>query len=224
MPQLKGLIFDLDGTLLDSAPDLRQALNLTLAAHGRRPLTLEEATRLTGDGMLPMLSRAFAMTGKPIPDSESYIRFQEFITHYRKQKADPSQIYPHVIDSLKHFKKRGVAMGVCTNKQEASTIRLLEDLNIQNYFGFVAGGDTFPVHKPHPDHVRGVMQALKLSPANCVMVGDGSNDVRAAQGAGIPCILVTQGYGIDVEDLGAEAIIASFAELPTALQKLGFAI
>ncbi|MDX2028631.1 MAG: HAD-IA family hydrolase [Alphaproteobacteria bacterium] len=222
MVRLQGLIFDLDGTLLDSAPDLRQALNQTLRAHKRRDLTLDEVKHMVGDGMLPLLSRAFAATGGPISDAEAYLRFQEFLLHYRDQKPDPAQIYPGGKETLEHYHKAGVKLGICTNKHEASTIRLLEELNLKHYFTFIAGGDTFLVHKPHPDHVRGVIEGLSVPVANCVMIGDGRNDVLAAQGAGIPCLAVTHGYGEDYGHLDADGLISGFNELPRALEKLGF--
>jgi phosphoglycolate phosphatase len=222
MPRLQGLIFDLDGTLVDSAPDLRQALNATLAAQKRRDLTLNEVKIMVGDGMLTTLQRAFAATGDALSPDESYRQFQTFVGHYRAQTADSAQIYPHVRETLDAFKGEGVKLGICTNKQEASTNRLLEELDLARYFAFVAGGDTFPTHKPHPDHVKGVIEKLGVPAADCVMVGDSVNDVRAAQGAGIPCLVVTQGYGVDVAGLGADGLINDFTGLRDALRKLGF--
>jgi phosphoglycolate phosphatase len=221
MPRLEGLIFDLDGTLLDSAPDLRQALNATMKAHGRRELTLEEVTGMTGDGMLPMLSRAFKATGKPVSDQDAYASFQTFITHYRALPPDQSQIYPLGRETLETFSNKGIALGLCTNKQEAATRQLLEGLDLLRYFGFIAGGDTFQVHKPHPDHIKGVIEGLDVSLKGCVMIGDGPNDVHAAQGAGIPCLAVTHGYG-GFEVLKADGMISGFSELPDALRRLEF--
>ena len=100
MPILQGLIFDLDGTLMDSAPDLRHALNQTLRAYGRRDVTLEETEHMVGDGMLTLLARAFAATGEAIDSAKSYAYFQEFIGYYRNQKPDPAQIYPHAVETL----------------------------------------------------------------------------------------------------------------------------
>ncbi len=224
MPLLQGLIFDLDGTLVDSAPDLRQALNLMLAQFGRRPLALDEVEGMTGDGMLPMVHRAFAATGEALPDTQSYERFQVFIAHYRSQKPDASQIYPGVMEALARFHAAGVRLGVCTNKQEAATLRLLEGLDLKRLFTFVAGGDTFTVHKPNPGHVNGVIEKLGVPAGGCVMIGDSVNDVLAAHGAGIPCVVVTAGYGQAPETLGADKLIRGFAELTAALETLGFTI
>jgi phosphoglycolate phosphatase len=177
---------------------------------------------MVGDGMLTLLTRAFAMTGEAINDSESYVRFQEFIAHYRGLRPDPAQIYPHAVETLEHFHAKGVKLGICTNKQEAATINLLEALDLKKYFSFIAGGDTFTVHKPNPGHVTGVIEKLGVAKAQCVMVGDGPNDVVAARGAGIPCLVVTHGYGGDFSQLDATALIEDFKELSAALHKLGF--
>ncbi|MFY9288036.1 MAG: HAD-IA family hydrolase [Alphaproteobacteria bacterium] len=222
MPLLQGLIFDLDGTLLDSAPDLCQALNLTLKDHNHGELTLDEVKDMTGDGMLPMLGRAFAATGERITEANSYKLFQEFIQHYRTLKPDPSQLYPGTVEMLEKYHAKGVKLGICTNKQEAATHRLIADLNLTPYFTFIAGGDTYPTHKPHPDHVRGVIAELRVPAMQCVMIGDSRNDVLAAKGAGIPCIGITHGYGIALDQLGANLLISGFNELPQALDSLGF--
>lgn len=224
MPPLQGLIFDLDGTLIDSAPDLRQALNATLKTHGRKSLPLETIKGFTGDGMMPMIARAFAATGTPLPESETYKVFQQFITHYRNLGPDPEQVFAGAVEAIMDFRKSGVKIGICTNKQELATTQLLEDLGINPLFDFVAGGDTFPVHKPHPDHVRGVISRLGVPTENCVMVGDGPNDVNAAHAAGIPCIVVTHGYSQDYDRLGGDVLIGGFGELSAALTKLGFSV
>ena len=224
MPKLQGLIFDLDGTLVDSAPDLRHALNLTLKAHGRRELTMAEVTPLLGDGMLPMLSRAFAMTGKSIPDTESFTHFQEFITHYRTLPPLPEQIYPQGTETLKKYKDAGIALGLCTNKQETATLRVLDGLGLLPLFDFVAGGDTFPLHKPNPAHVTGVIERLGVPASSCAMIGDSTNDVLAAHGAGIPCLVVTHGYGMNLDELGGDALISGFNQLEAALTKLGYTL
>jgi phosphoglycolate phosphatase len=222
MPKLQGLIFDLDGTLVDSAPDLRHAINKTLIEQGRRGLALEELQSFLGDGMMTMLQRAFAATGPVLSEDEAYRLFQDFIAYYRGQKPDLGQIYPYVRETLDVFLQEGVKFGLCTNKQEASTLRLMDELELMHYFTFIAGGDTFPVHKPHPGHVKGVIEKLQVPAESCVMIGDSTNDVLAAKGAGIRSLVVTHGYGIDVGELGADGLIGGFNELHAALRGLGF--
>jgi phosphoglycolate phosphatase len=224
MPPLKGLIFDLDGTLIDSAPDLRHALNAMLKDYGRGELGLDTVTRMTGDGMMPLITRAFEATGGVPEGFNSYSSFQVFIAHYRNLNPDPAQIYPGGREAIERYFKAGVKLGICTNKQEAATVRLLEQLELARYFTFIAGGDTFPVHKPHPDHVRGVLLQLGSTPANSVMIGDGPNDVTAARGAGVACIVVMHGYGGDYAELRPDKAIGGFGELEEALKALGFSL
>jgi phosphoglycolate phosphatase len=222
MPKLQGLIFDLDGTLIDSAPDLCQAMNKILAENGRRPVTLDEVKSFVGDGMLTMMQRALAATGNPLPDNETFRIFQKFVGYYRDLPAAQEQIYPHVRETLENFIAKGVKLGLCTNKQETATKRLLKDLDMARYFTFVAGGDTFALHKPHPDHVKGVVEKMGVPALGCVMVGDSVNDVSSAKGNDIPCLIVTHGYGFEVEELGAAALIEGIDQLPAALQGIGF--
>lgn len=222
MPKLHAVLFDFDGTLVDSAPDIRQALNMTMTANNRRPLTLDEVRSIVGDGLLPTVHRAFALTGTSIDESESYVKFQQFITHYRNQKPDPTQIYPQALEILEKLQKANIKLGICTNKQEAATRRLVEQLEIASYFTAIAGGDTFVVHKPNPGHVTGLLDQMGVLPSNSIMIGDSLNDVRAAHGAGLPCIAVTHGYGVNLESVGADLLISGFGELFEACSKLGF--
>ncbi|MDD3288443.1 MAG: HAD-IA family hydrolase [Alphaproteobacteria bacterium] len=221
MPKLMGVIFDLDGTLLDSAPDLHNALNQTLVKYGRRQLSLAETKSMVGDGMMTLVQRALTATGGINPDQEMNC-VRDFITLYRGITPDPIQIYPHVLEILEKYYAAGIKIGMCTNKQASMTNKLLKELDLLKYFGFVAGGDTFMAHKPNPDHIYGVIEALEVPRENCIMVGDSRNDVAASHGAGIPCIVVTLGYGTDFDKIGADKLIANFNELPAALSELGF--
>ena len=221
MPHLLGLIFDLDGTLVDSAADLCQALNALLAAHGRRALSIDEVKSLTGDGLSPMLHRAFAATGEAMPESAAKTLFDDFLAFYQNQKASPEQLYPHAAETLRAFRAKGIKTGLCTNKLYQPTMKLLREIGIADQFDFVAGADTFDVYKPHPGHVLGVAKGMKIPPAYCAMIGDSSNDIRAAKGAKVASIAIAHGYG-NVDMLGADAMIAGFKELPDALRSLGF--
>jgi phosphoglycolate phosphatase len=222
MPKLLGIVFDLDGTLIDSAPDLRHAINATLRDFGRAEITLDTLKSFVGDGMLMMLERAFAATGAPLKDGDSYKHFQTFIEHYRRQKGDPAQIYPQARDMLERMKKSGIKLGLCTNKQEEATRRLLNDIDLARYFDAIAGGDTYMVHKPHPDHLLNVIKEMNVPSQNVLMIGDSSRDVQAAKAAGVPSIVVTHGYSTDWHELGADALIDGFSELDETLARLGW--
>jgi phosphoglycolate phosphatase len=217
---LAGLVFDLDGTLIDSAPDTRNALNAFLVERNRRFVTLEETKQALGDGAVKLVERIFRLTGDCPPDIMADVR--AYITIYNTIKADPIQIYPDVVTTLRAFKKRNIPLGLCTNKPESATLKLLDELELRPYFAAIAGGDSFPVHKPDPAHLMGVIEQMGITPQGCVMIGDSPNDMVAAHGLGIPCILVDYGYGFDVSVLPAEAVISSMADLPKTLMRLGF--
>lgn len=222
MPRLQGLIFDLDGTLLDSAADLRQAMNIMLEQMNLRPLTLAEVKSMMGDGSMEMVRRALIATGHDVgKDLFPYV--QQFIGYYRNIiKPDPSQIYPYAREILEKFSNNGVKLGICTNKQEATSYKILEQLDLKKYFEFIAGGDTFQYHKPNPEHVYGVITALDVPRDSCVFIGDGRNDVFAAHGANIQCIVVTHVNEGDFHELGADKVISGFEQLPSALKSLGW--
>lgn len=217
MPRLQGLIFDLEGTLVDGSYDLRKALNATLTQMGRREVSLDEVKAFSIDGMLPMVHSAFAATGEPIAETDSYARFQVFIKHYRSQSPDPQQVFPGVAEALQRFDEQGILLGVCTNNAEASTKKLLDGLGLAPRFACIAGGDTFQFHKPNPAHVLGVIERLGAPIEGCAMVGDTDRDIAAAHGAKIPCLAV---HGSAAA--GADAYIRTFHEIPEALTKLGF--
>lgn len=220
--QLRGVIFDLDGTLVDSAPDLRNALNQFLAERGRRALTLTETKAAIGDGAIKLVERAFRLTGD-CPSGDTLLNeARAYISIYRDIVADPSQLYPEVVATLNRLRQKGIALGLCTNKPESATRKLLGELGLAAYFSGVAGGDTYPAHKPDPAHLHGVITQMTLTPLGCVMVGDSPNDLVAAHGLQVPCIMVNYGYGADVSDLPAEATISGMGELPAALSALGF--
>lgn len=219
---LAGVIFDLDGTLVDSAPDIRNAINAYLQTQERRPLTLDEVKRAAGDGAMLLVERALSLTGAQTSHNDLVNHVQSFIKIYRDITPDPAQIYPGVLPTLDAFKTHAVPMGICTNKPEIATQKLLDYLRLKPYFGAVAGGDTFQMHKPDPEHLRGVIDMLGVPVTHCVMVGDSSNDLAAAHGLGIPCILVDYGYGDDIAALPAEAFINDMAQLHQTLARLGF--
>jgi phosphoglycolate phosphatase len=219
---LTGVIFDLDGTLVDSAPDIRNAINAYLAMQERRPLTLDEVKRAVGDGAMILVERALGLTGEKPAQDDLLDHVQKFIKIYRDIQPDPAQIYPGVIATLQNLQSHAIALGICTNKPESATLKLLDALKLTPYFGAIAGGDTYPVHKPNPDHLRGVITTLDVPVTGCVMVGDSSNDLAAAHGLGIPCILVDYGYGSDVAALPAEAVINDMTLLIPTLTRLGF--
>ncbi|MCC7283399.1 MAG: HAD-IA family hydrolase [Acetobacteraceae bacterium] len=204
------IVFDLDGTLIDSASDLAAALNRTLGVLGLLPLPVAEVAAMVGDGARVLLARAFAAHGRaPTPDQLDEAT-AAYLRDYQANLAVATVLYPGVAETLAAMRRAGSRMAVCTNKPEAAARAILRQLGVADAFVAVGGGDSFPVRKPDPAHLSATMQAAGMTRA--VMVGDHANDVLAARGCGIPSIWAAWGYG--AADPGADAVAREFAALP----------
>ena len=204
------MIFDLDGTLVDSVPDLAAAVNRLMDNRGLARFERPEVARMVGDGARVLLERAFAARG--LASDEAALAW--FLDDYGANAAVQSEAYPGVLAALDEFAAMGWRMAVCTNKPQAPAHSLLAALGIAKYFAAVGGGDSFPVRKPDPGHLRATIAAAGSDLAGCVMVGDHHNDVLAAQGVGIPCIFAAWGYGPADTGDHANATARAFGELP----------
>jgi phosphoglycolate phosphatase len=219
--RFKAVVFDLDGTLVDTAPDLAATLNHVLGLVGRPAVALEEIRAMVGDGVARLIERGLAASGPPV-DAETFERLRaEYVAHYGAHIADASRPFPRLREILAELRGAGRALGVCTNKPLALTEKLLAALDLRRVFGAVVGGDSLPERKPDPAPLRLVLRRLGVEPAKAVMIGDSNNDLLTARAAGIPCVLVTFGYTVrPVEELGADALISDFGDLPRALARL----
>ena len=215
------LVFDLDGTLVDTAPDLVRAVNYVLDLVDAPPMELDAmrpfisygARRMIVEGLLAANRVAEAETVDPL--------FKAFLTYYKANVAVDSRPYDGVIDVLDTAKKAGARLAVCTNKMEKLSNLLLVELDMSRYFAAVAGRDTFPVCKPDPAHLTGTVARAGGSLGAAVMVGDSATDVNTAKAAGVPCIAVSFGYTeIPARDLGADAVIDDYAAFADALAPL----
>jgi phosphoglycolate phosphatase len=213
------LVFDLDGTLVDSAPDLRSALNQMLRERGRPPLSSAQVKRMIGDGVPTLVARALEASGAAAELTAALPRFMELY------EADPVRLtrpYPAVPDTLAALRRRGYRTAICTNKPQRATLAVLEGLGLLPLFDGVAGGDRFRVRKPDPGHLLELIGALGASVEAAAMIGDNENDAAAAHGAGVPLVLMRYGYArVDPETLGADALLAHFTDLPATLDRLG---
>ncbi|ABS62710.1 phosphoglycolate phosphatase [Parvibaculum lavamentivorans DS-1] len=215
------LLFDLDGTLADTAADLCETMNVVLEMHGRGRVPEARVRHLVGGGARLLLDRGFRETGDPASEEELDRSFEEFIAYYGKHIADHTKLWPGVRDVLDRLEARGALMAVCTNKVEHLSRSLLEMLAIDHYFPVVIGGDTLAVKKPDPEHLFEAIRLLGGDRAHALMVGDSETDIDAAKNAGLPSICVSFGYTrIPVPELGADAVIDHFDQFDAALAKL----
>jgi len=219
---IDSVVFDLDGTLIDSLPDVLASLNLILTEEKRRSLSLAELRNLVGRGVTPMIEDAYIMTGKAITSPiELKDAVQRYINHYKANPVGHTLVFPNVIETLEKLKGKGFCMGICTNKPYEMTLLVLEGLKIDIFFDGVTGGDNLPFNKPDPRHILTTLELMKSEANRAVMVGDSWVDVKAGRDAYLPVIAVDYGYNSEpIESLEADTVIEDFALLPQAISKL----
>ncbi len=212
------VVFDLDGTLLDTHADLVESLNHTIAALDLAPVTYEDLTHLVGNGAQVMIDRACKLRGYSLPPEALPPLLERFITHYTETMPGATKPYPGVLDAMDALRAEGFRLAVCTNKLEALALTLIERLKLTGYFAAIAGGDTFTVRKPDARHLIGTAERADSDLARTVMIGDSINDILVARNAGVPSIAVPFGYSdVSIETLGPDHIIAHYDELTPAL-------
>ena len=213
------IIFDLDGTLVDTAPDLIGTLNVILGREGLPAVPYDLARTLIGHGARHMIARGLAFAGRTDGDLDRL--FADFIAHYGEHVADRSQPFPGVESALDTLAARGCTFAVCTNKLEGLSVRLLEALGLAARFAAICGQDTFAVQKPHPEALLGTLRRAGGSRERAVMVGDSQTDIATARAALMPVVAVDFGYAeIPVTALSPDNIISNFNELPGIIETL----
>ena len=190
----RAAVFDLDGTLVDTAPDLWHATNHVMMTLGRRAITLDEVRAFVGHGARTLIARGLAATGEALPAAEIEPLYQRFVDYYRDNIALESAPFPGCLALLDKLSADGIKLGVCTNKLEGLSVRLLEELDMARYFGAVIGPDTIGVAKPDAAPYRETLSRLGINGGASVMIGDSETDVLTARAAGVPVIAVTFGY------------------------------
>ena len=207
-------MFDLDGTLVDSAPDLHRALNLVLDEERRPALTVDDIRQIVGDGVAALMERAFARSGAPVAAGVLHGLIPRFLSHYMSGRHALTRPYPGVVDTLAGLQSRGYRLAICTNKPIRPTTELLDELDLARFFAAVTGGDSLPVRKPDPGHFLGTLDLLGAQPAAAVMVGDSATDVAVARAAGVPAVVVSYGYTrVPAAQLGGDVLIDAFADI-----------
>jgi phosphoglycolate phosphatase len=213
------LIFDLDGTLVDSLPDLAAALAATLREIGAPALSSAAVRGMIGDGTPALVARALAARG--LPASLLDERLARFMALYEAAPVARSRPYPGVTETLAALRGDGRRLAVCTNKPQQAALAVLRGLALDGFFAAVVGGDVLAVKKPDPAHLRAAIAALGAAQGEAVMIGDNEHDVTMAKAAGVPVILVRYGYHrVPLETLAADLQIDAFSELPDALARL----
>jgi phosphoglycolate phosphatase len=215
------LIFDLDGTLADTAPDLLGATNAVLAARGRPLLDLGHLRHMVGFGARALISQAMEASGAPVTEADMPPLVEIFLAHYRAHIADNSRLFPQVAETLGALKGLGAGLGVLTNKPQDLTDLLLPHLGLEGVFGAVYGAGRKPYTKPDPRIFHDVVAEISVG-GPAVMIGDSITDLNTARAAGAPCILMSYGFTpVPAGELGADLVLDEMAQLPHGLRDLG---
>lgn len=215
------LVFDLDGTLVDSLPDLVAATNHALSDLSLPLVPAETLRKAVGFGARRMIVEGLAQTGVTLPEPDVDRLLARFLDYYEPNIARETRPFDGAIAALEGFRAEGARLAICTNKRFALTEHLLRELAIEQLFDAVAGRDTFPVYKPHPDHVRGAVRMAGGDLKAAVMIGDTGIDIAAARAADIPVIGCTFGYSDEpIETLRPDAVISHYSELDAAVRAL----
>jgi phosphoglycolate phosphatase len=215
------VVFDLDGTLVDTAPDLIDTLNVVLVNEGLPPVEYAKARTMIGGGARRMIEAGLTLEGRTAAPSEIERMLQDFIAHYAAHVADRSRAFPGLDDALDQLAAAGCRLAVCTNKLERLSRLLLDALGLTARFGAICGPDTFGIPKPNPEILRRTITAAGGRVAGAVMVGDSGTDIETARAAQVPVVAVDFGYSDPpVAKLKPDRLIGHFSELVPALMEL----
>jgi phosphoglycolate phosphatase len=216
-PPVRAVVFDLDGTLIDSVPDITVALNRCLVTRGRAELDEEGVARLVGGGARELVARAF---GPDMPPAGIDSALSDFLTGYRAEPVALTRLYPGARELLDALRSAGLPLAICTNKPQDLTMLILGHLSLNGDFSVVWGGEPGKPLKPDAACLRSVCSALGVMPAEAIMVGDSLTDVDAARAAGCPVIAVAHGYERrPLDSLGADVVCAGLAETAVEISR-----
>jgi len=219
------LVFDLDGTLAETAGDLIATLNVILSREGLRQLSLEEARPMIGAGMRTLIKRGFSADNVALPDEKLEDLFLAFLTHYDAHIADETKLYPGCLAALDRFEAAGWDFAVCTNKLEHTSVHLLTALGIADRFKAICGQNTFAVCKPNGDALKLTIERAGGVLNRAIMVGDTKTDIETARNAGVPVVAFTFGYTDQpVATFAPDRVIDHFDALWDAVESLSPAL
>lgn len=214
-------VFDLDGTLADTAPDLIATLNIVLAGQGLPPVAEDSGREMIGAGARAMIERGLSSNSREATPALLDELFLAFIAHYGRHLCVHTRLFAGVEAALDRLKEDGFALAVCTNKIEAHSIAVLKGLGIADRFRAICGRDTFRYFKPDPRHLSLTIERAGGDMAGSVMVGDSRTDIATAKAAGVPVVAVTFGYtDTPVAELDPDAVVDSYDALPQAVRRV----
>lgn len=215
------VVFDLDGTLVDTAPDLVLALNHILASRNRPPLALDTVRMLVGHGARALIERGFAETGDPVRGDELPELVAQFVDYYAAHIAERSTIFPGALGALSQLQAWNINLAVCTNKFEGLAVKLLQTIGLGRFFPVIVGGDTLASKKPDPAVYHETVRRAGGVSSHSLMVGDSPTDAATAKGAGVPFLAVSFGYTpVPPTELGADFLIDRYDQLIKAIEPL----
>ena len=215
------LVFDLDGTLAETAGDLIGTLNVILAREGVAPLPLAEARFMLGAGARALIQRGLAAVGRSVAPERLEQMFRDFLAHYEGRIAQESHLFPGVEAALDRFEAAGWGFAVCTNKMERASVKLLTELGAAHRFSAICGQDTFVLCKPYKEALIGTINAARGDIGRTIMVGDSRTDIDTARNAGVPVVAVDFGYtDRHVSEFAPDRVISHFDQLWSAVDGL----
>lgn len=218
--RFSAVVFDLDGTLIDSAPDITDAINMVLADLGRIAVRETVIREMVGIGWAGLLERVLDMTGGPADQGLAWVE-ERFRECYVPRSTRLSSLYPTAMETVQLLHGQGIKLGICTNKRQEATDIVVTNFGLTRYMDSVVGGDATGAMKPDPRHLGAVLDELGVDGSAALMVGDSKADVAAARAFDMPAVLVTYGYtAIPVHELEGDALIDRLADLPDLMPSL----
>jgi phosphoglycolate phosphatase len=215
------IVFDLDGTLVDTAPDLLDSLNHCIEAAGLKTVEPQQLRSYVGMGGKVMIERAFAAQQRPLDEKHLQELLELFLRHYTANMPGHSRPFPGAVEAVERFKAAGYLVAICTNKYEALSHTILEGLGLTSHFAAICGQDTFAFRKPDPRHLTATIEKAGGNPARSVMIGDSRTDIDTAKAAGIPVVAVDFGYtDRHVRDFEPSRIISHFDDLTLEMAEM----
>lgn len=214
----KAILFDLDGTLIDSVPDIAAAVNELLPLYGLEAVSVDQVRKMVGEGVRKLVERAFAARDVALDKGELDERYERMMTIYGKHLTGRTELLDGAEKILVDYHCEGVKLAVVTNKPEGFSRTILDHFGLSGMIGAVVGGDTCPDRKPEPGMLYHTADILGVNKDDCLMVGDSPADIEAARNAGMKSVVVRGGYSrLPIEQLGADQVIDTLAELPAAI-------